>query len=235
MNRLSVSAAYYSAGFTLKRPDLNWAKIKENLGIRLHEFNEWAKKQMEFNPNTKVRPLAVSMEATALRILWVYVQKFKVGQIRNYTVKFCRNYLANAVGAGFKAPHVVTMDRHIDKFLSMPKSFIKSQERSTLGLPGQDTNCIALQIDPSLLVFSDPKHQENHEKGIELMNLPKPRHQKKSYRREQQMITPTTPLRNAQTEEQKAVVQAVKTSATSLGNLMGDFFNQFSESQSTPS
>lgn len=230
MNRLAVSASYYSANYSLKRPDLNWTKIKENLGKRLFDFNQWAKKQVEFNPNTNIRPLAVSMEATALRILWIYVQKFKIGQVRNYTVKFCRNYLANAVGAGFKAPHVVTMDRHIDKFLSMPKSFLKSQERSTLGLPGQDTNCIALQIDPSLLVFNDPKHQENHEKGVELMNLPKPRHQKKNYRREQQIITPTSPIRIAQTEEQKATIQAVKTSANSLGNILGDIFSNFSNS-----
>lgn len=228
MNRISLSAAYYSANYQLKRPDLNWAKIKENLGKRLLAYNEWAKQQRAINPLTDIKPLAVSMEATALRIFWVYVQKFKVGQIRNYTVKFCRSYLANSVGVGFKAPHVVTIDRHLERFFQMPNSFLSNKTRATLEIPGQDTNCIALQIDPSILAFQDPKHQENHEKGIELINQPKAPYQKKRYREEQRIITPPHPIRTPQTEEQKAMMNAGKTSASSISDIMKNAFQNFS-------
>jgi hypothetical protein len=228
MNKLAVSATYYSSNYSLKRPDLVWAAIKENVGKHLKKYNDWVKEMKKITPDFAYKTLAVSMESTALRILWIYVQKFKLGQIRNYTVKFCRSYLAGSVGASFTAPHVMTMDRHLERLLQMPNSFIKEKSRSTLNLPDRDTNCIAVQIDPSLLVFTDPKHQENHIKGIEIMNQPKPRNQKKSYKiNTQPMIAPPMPIRMPQTQEMKAEVRNAKTSASSLGNLMGSFLSNF--------
>jgi hypothetical protein len=218
MQKIALSAGFYASHYAIERPELDWAAIKKKLGETLKWYNEF----VENNVETKLKKLAVSMEATALRILWIYMKKFSLGQVKNGVVKMTRSYLAGAVGVDFRTPAEVTISRHIDRFLDMPNSFIKSKDRSTLGIPGQDTNCLSLEIDRRIIVFKSEKHQKAHELGTEIVMQPTVPYKKTSA----PVFQPQSPVKAQATPEVVAQEQARKSAPSSIGDIFSKFSNQ---------
>lgn len=180
MKSFSVPASAYASQYlSAIRPELDWQKMKDKLGEILAKYNELVDLDKQTNPKSTMRKMAVSMENTAKNILWVFMKKFSSGQVRNRRVKFTYSYLASSVGKDFRAPAVITVTRHIQRILEMPFTFIKQKRRSTLGIPGCDINCIELELDPRVIFFKNPKVQEAHEKGLDLMIQPLAKQAKK--------------------------------------------------------
>jgi hypothetical protein len=162
MQKISFPVAVHSSMYYVDRPELVWSKMKDALGGILKKYNDWVRELDKIEANINgFQTIKCSMEQTAKQILWVFMKKFQAGEARNGKVKFCRTYLAESYGVDYSAPALITIDRHISRFLEMPSSFLKSKERSTLGIPGKDLNCIELELDVSVIVFKDERHNVN--------------------------------------------------------------------------
>lgn len=172
MNKVSLPASYYIS--QLKRPELDFQKMKAKLGEILMKNSQLIELETKQNPLTSLKKLAVSMECTAKQILLMFVRKFQHGEVQNNTVKFTYSYIARSLGVGYRTPSTRTMARHIERFMEMPFKFILDKERSTLKLPNQDTNCIAVRLHPSVIFFKDKKNQVAHEQGASISFNRKP-------------------------------------------------------------
>jgi hypothetical protein len=215
MKTFSVPASAYASQYlSAIRPELDWQKMKDNLGQLLAKYNELVELDKLVNPKSTLKKMAVSMENTAKNILWIFMKKFSAGQVRHRRVKFTYSYLASSVGKDFRAPAVITVTRHIQRILSMPYTFIKEKRRSTLGIKGCDLNCIELEIDPRVIVFKNPKVQEAHERGLELVIQPKVKELKK---------VPVMPLNAPKTMliHTTPVSKPNQQSSGSIGDVMG--------------
>ena len=161
MNKVSLPVAHYRA--MLKRPELDFQKMKEKLGQILEKNRTFFKSQ-----NSK--PLAVSMEQTAKQILLLFLRKFSKGEIKGGTkVKFTYSYLAKSLGAGYRVPAEKTVYRHILRFLELPFKFLTQKNRSSLSDIGLSTNCIEIELHPSLVCFKSEAHQKAHEQAETLI------------------------------------------------------------------
>lgn len=229
MNKIALSAAFYASDYAIKRPELDWTAMRHKLGEALKWYNDF----VEENAESKLLKLAVSMEATAQRILYLFVQKFKKGQIENYTLKFTRGYLAAAIGKDYRAPSEMTISRHIERFLQMPNSFIKLKKRSTLQLPDRDCNCISVQIDPKLVVFVSQNHKQAHDFALQnskntsagVVDLSARKHRPNILPDE--MDTTAPPLKSNHNPYQQPKETIAPKTASSVGDLMADILKNF--------
>ena len=147
MQKIAFPAAVHSSMYYVDRPELVWQSMKDALGSILKKYNDWVKELNKLEANINgFQTIKCSMETTAKQILWVFMKKFQAGEARNGKVKFCRTYLAESYGVDYSAPALVTISRHIDRFLEMPSSFLRAKERSTLGIPGKDLAYFSLKI-----------------------------------------------------------------------------------------
>ena len=161
MNKMSLPIAHYRA--MLKRPELDFQKMKEKLGQILEKNRTFFKSQNS-------RPLAVSMEATARQILLIFLRKFSKGEIKKGNkVKFTYSYLAKSLGAGYRVPAEKTVYRHILRFLELPFKFLVNKNRSSLSDIGLSANCIEVELDASLICYKNEAHQKAHEQADELI------------------------------------------------------------------
>lgn len=160
MNTVSLPASHYVA--LLKRPELDFQKMKETLG-RILEKNR------VFFQNQNARPLAVSMEQTAKQILLLFLRKFTKGEVKGTTLKFTYSYLAKSIGLGYRVPAEKTVYRHILRFLDLPFKFLVQKNRSSLSDIGISTNCISVELHPSLVCFKNTANQKAHDQASELI------------------------------------------------------------------
>jgi len=230
MQKIALSAGFYASNYAIERPKLDWTLMREKLGEILKWYNDF----VEENPETQLKKLAVSMEATAERILYLFNQKFKKGKIENFTLKLTRSYLAAAIGKNRRAPSEITISRHIDRFLEMPNSFIKLKQRSVMALADRECNCISLQIDPKLIVYTDEKHNKSHDFVLQntrttsagIVNItpktPRPTSKPVAYAEN------PSPLQSSHNPYKKPEAEPIAPkTASSVGNLMADFFKNF--------
>jgi hypothetical protein len=233
MKKIAISAQYYaSKNFVIERPELDWQKMKDALGRVLNLYNDFVNQ----NPDAKdpegnyYRKLAVSMEATAKQILWVFMQKFSKGEIKGTVLKLTRGYLAESIGIGYRAPHEVTIQRHIDRFITMPYKILTERGQATLGLPGNNTNCISLSLARNLIFFKSAKHQALHEQGTELLKSPRPITYKAGESKQQGIIPvqmsfkPTSRPTIAYRKTEPPVSRREQPQAGFLGDLLLNFF-----------
>lgn len=224
MKSISLPASVYSSiHASNQKPELNWLAMKEKLGALLARYNTIVEEDQKHNPNSKLKKLAVSMENTAKNILWLFMQKFSKGKVKHGTVKFTYSYLANSVGKEFRSPAIITVTRHIQRFLQMPNSFIRAKERSTLGIPGKDVNCISITLDPRVIVYKNPLHQKAHEDGTEIILQPKivPKSTSEPILNQPQFFA------MPKTEAQKVVHKAAP-----IGDVLGSIFSKFTNPNS---
>ncbi len=201
---------------TIKRPELDYPKMKAKLGEILTK-----NAQLIDTLKLPVKKLAVSMEQTAKQILLLYVRKFEAGEVRNCTVKFTYSYLCKSLGKGFRVPNVKTVIRHILRFLELPFKFITQKERSHIEEIG--VNGIALTLHPSVIFFRNEAHQKAHEKGYAVVTSPK---NKPLPPPRAAIVTATNPIpfevamnpygRKRETDS------GIKHTASSIGNVMND-------------
>jgi hypothetical protein len=219
MERITKSVA--SLLKAIKRPELDYPKMKEKLGEILTKNAMLIESQ-----KLPIRKLAVSMEQTAKQILILFLRKFEAGEVRNYTVKFTYSYLAKSLGKGFRVPNVKTVIRHIMRFLELPLKFVTQKVRSHIEEIG--INGIALTLHPSVIFFRDDAHQKAHEKGLSVMTFGKknkpllPPQEIPSY--------PSTfiSFKDAKNQYRKRNEGpcTFKNDAVSIGNIMNQMLNQ---------
>ncbi|MGX7689376.1 hypothetical protein ACWA1C_19580 [Flectobacillus roseus] len=219
MERITTSVS--SLLKTIKRPELDYPKMKEKLGEILTQNAQLIETQ-----KLPIKKLAVSMEQTAKQILMLFLRKFEAGEVRNYTVKFTYSYLCKSLGKGFRVPNVKTIIRHIMRFLELPLKFVTQKVRSYIEEIG--VNGIALTLHPSVIFFKNDLHQKAHEKGQTIMTsikgkpLPLPKPQISSYN---QGSIPFEVARNPY-RRIKEDNTSIKHTASSVGNIMSEMLNQ---------
>lgn len=219
MERITTSVS--SLLKTIKRPELDYPKMKEKLGEILTQNAQLIETQ-----KLPIKKLAVSMEQTAKQILMLFLRKFEAGEVRNYTVKFTYSYLCKSLGKGFRVPNVKTIIRHIMRFLELPLKFVTQKVRSYIEEIG--VNGIALTLHPSVIFFKNDSHQKAHEKGQTVITgikgkpLPLPKPQIPSYN---QGAIPFEVARNPyrRTKEDNT---SIKHTASSVGNIMSEMLIQ---------
>lgn len=219
MERITKSVA--SLLKAIKRPELDYPKMKEKLGEILTKNTTLIESQ-----KLPIRKLAVSMEQTAKQILILFLRKFEAGEVRNYTVKFTYSYLCKSLGKGFRVPNVKTVIRHIMRFLELPLKFVTQKVRSHIEEIG--VNGIALTLHPSVIFFRDDAHQKAHEKGLAVMTLGKKN--KPLLPSKQIPIYPSTfiSFKDAGNQYRKRNddLCAVRNDAASIGSIMNKMLNQ---------
>lgn len=155
-----------NANYTIIRPELNFRAMKDALGKIMKAYNAHVDALNDAMKNEEgLQKLAVSMEATAKQILFMFCQKFAQEQTTFRKMKFTRGYFTESYGVDFRAPALPTLDRHFLRFLKMPNSFLKAKDRSTLHLPDRNTVCIELELVPEIIVFKNEVHNVAHRNG----------------------------------------------------------------------
>lgn len=224
MQRMAIPAGMIAAArlSVQIRKALDWAKMKDKLGDVLASYQNIVKMDRETNPNSKLKPLAVSMENTAKQILWVFLKKYEKGQIKKNCLKFTYSYLANSLGKNFRNLSISTVTRHIQRFMEMPNSFIRLKQRATLGIPNLDVNCVMIELDPRLIIFKDPRQQAIQEQATEAIMSPvvKPKSTKPINLNPQPMTAPASHTKASEPQSSTNRREAPK----GLGDIMGQMF-----------
>ena len=163
------------------KPRLSFEKTKAKLAEYFAENQRLRDGDVGF---AKLFPrMHQSVQGTAWQLLMYYMKNWGRGNASNYELRITHSYIRKALN---DSCCIATIKHHINKILRMYKSFVVEKTRGGLNLAGQNTACIVLKIDPAVLVFDDPRHNE----AIALGTTPIPT------ARLDHPAVPTTPVRD---------------------------------------
>lgn len=140
---------------TPTKPRFNFGKTKAQLADVFNR-NEQVRKLCDENKTLYPR-LHQSVQDTAWQLLMYYIKNWGKSTAKNYEIRITYSYLRKALN---ESCCVATLKNHVNKLLKVYRGFFTAKFRGGLGLAGQNTACIVLQIEPSVLQFDDPRHNE---------------------------------------------------------------------------
>lgn len=145
-----------------KKPQFSMAKTK----ARLAQFFAQNEDVRQLSDETKAQypRMHQSVQHTAWTLLMYYIKHWGKSTARNYEIRITHSYIRQALN---DSCCIATVKNHINKLLRMYRGFIREKSRGGLGLPNQNTACIVLELDPTVLQFEDDRHNEAVKQGIE--------------------------------------------------------------------
>lgn len=159
MFKRSISVATlvnpYAADVVPSKPQFSLAKTKAKLA-EFFRNNEQIRSLCQENRETYPR-MHQSVQNTAWQLLMYYIKNWGKPNARAYEIRITHSYLRKALN---DSCCVATIKNHINKLLSIYKSFVTEKYRGGLRLENQNTACIVLKIDPTVLQFEDERHNQ---------------------------------------------------------------------------
>ncbi|MBB3841081.1 hypothetical protein FHS57_005102 [Runella defluvii] len=162
MKNTPISVGIFSAIMQSERTGTNPTKPSFSMGKTKEKLAEFFMRNEEVrtlcDENKKEYPrMHQSLQSTGWQLLMYYMNNWGKSTARNYEIRITYSYLRRAFNDGCC---IATLKNHINKLLRMYKGFITAKHRGGLGLKDQNTACIVLKIDPTVLQFKDERHNE---------------------------------------------------------------------------
>lgn len=160
-----------------------------------------------------------SVQNTAIELIMYYAKNWGKSTAQNDQIRITYSYLRRALN---DSCCIATLKNHINKLLRVYKSFIRLKTRGGLGLANQNTACIVLEIDPTVIQFKDERHNEAVRQGI-LSAEEQPRRQQEA----KQNLKKTFHEMQLAAERQKMEAEKRRAAPPTLGEILQSSFGGF--------